>query len=77
MNQPEPGAPNRRPYSCAGQGGANSSNGLWFAGGDSFSWLFSAVEVRIDDIYCMSVNGRFFLLIVLGDKIFEELANTT
>jgi hypothetical protein len=76
MNQWEPCASNRHPYSCADQGGANSSNCLWSEGGDSFFWLFSAVEVLIDDIYCMSVNGRF-LLMVLCDKIFDELANTT
>ncbi len=46
-------------------------------GGDCFFWLDRVVEILIGDIYCMSVNGRFFLLIVLGDKIFEELANTT
>ena len=35
------------------------------------------VEILIDHIQDMSVNGRFFLLIVLGDKNFEELANST
>ena len=42
-----------------------------------FLRLFSVVEILIDDTYCISVNGRFFLLIVLGDKIFDELANIT
>ncbi len=77
MNQPEPGAPNRRPYSCAGQGGASSSDGLWSEGGDCFFWLDRVVEILIDHIQDMSVSGRFFLLIVLCDKIFDELANTT
>jgi hypothetical protein len=46
-------------------------------GGDPFFWLFTIVEILFEDTYYISVNGRFFLLIVLGDKIFDELANIT
>lgn len=54
------------------------ANNYWQSkGGDPFFWLFSVVEILLEDTYYISVNGRFFLLIVLGDKIFDELANTT
>ena len=54
------------------------ANNYWQSkGGDPFFWLFIVVEILLEDTYYISVNGRFFLLIVLGDKILDELANIT